>query len=80
MPVVPVVGSERQSGGGDDRVTSESSPQQGRRLRGDKVSGRVETEAITERVEKTMGPRKRGFILVHIGTNNADRKGTTDNN
>ena len=34
-------------------------------------------EAITERVEKIVGPGKGGFILKHIGTNNAKREGTT---
>ena len=34
-------------------------------------------EHVTERVEKIMGRGKGGFILVHIGTNNADKEGTT---
>ena len=32
---------------------------------------------MTERVEKIMGRGKGGTILVHIGTNNADKEGTT---
>ena len=32
---------------------------------------------VTERVEKIMGRGKGGTILVHIGTNNADKEGTT---
>ena len=35
-------------------------------------------EHVTERVEKIMGRGKGGTILVHIGTNNADKEGTTD--
>ena len=35
-------------------------------------------EHVTERVDKIMGRGKGGTILVHIGTNNADKKGTTD--
>ena len=38
---------------------------------------RAKIEAITERMEKIMGPGKGGSILVHIGTNNAEREGTT---
>ena len=34
-------------------------------------------EAITERVEKIVGPGKGSSILVHVGTNNAGREGTT---
>ena len=34
-------------------------------------------EHVTERVEKIMGRRKGGTILVHIRTNNADKEGTT---
>ena len=34
-------------------------------------------EYVTERVEKIMGRGKGGTILVHIGTNNADKEGTT---
>ena len=34
-------------------------------------------ENVTARVEKTMGRGKGGTILVHIGTNNADKEGTT---
>ena len=30
-----------------------------------------------ERVEKIMGRGKEGTILIHIGTNNADKEGTT---
>ena len=32
---------------------------------------------MTARVEKIMGRGKGGTILVHIGTNNADKEGTT---
>ena len=32
---------------------------------------------MTERVEKIMGRGNRGSILVHIGTNNDDKEGTT---
>ena len=34
-------------------------------------------EHVTERVEKITGRGKGGTILVHIGTNNADKEGTT---
>ena len=34
-------------------------------------------EHVTEIVEKIMGRGKGGTILVHIGTNNADKEGTT---
>ena len=34
-------------------------------------------EAITERVENTVGLGKGGSVLVHIGTNNVEREGTT---
>ena len=34
-------------------------------------------EHVTESVEKIMGRGKGGTILVHIGTNNADKEGTT---
>ena len=34
-------------------------------------------EHVSERVEKIMGRGKGGTILVHIGTNNADKEGTT---
>ena len=34
-------------------------------------------EHVTERVEQVMGTGKGGSILVHVGTNNADREGTT---
>ena len=34
-------------------------------------------EHVTERVEKIMVRGKGGTILVHIGTNNADKEGTT---
>ena len=34
-------------------------------------------EHVTERVENIMGRGKGGTILVHIGTNNADKEGTT---
>ena len=34
-------------------------------------------EHVTERVEKIMGSGNGGSILVHVGTNNADKEGTT---
>ena len=34
-------------------------------------------EAITERVENIMCSGKGGLVLVHIGTNNVEREGTT---
>ena len=34
-------------------------------------------EHVTEIIEKIMGRRKGGTILVHVGTNNADKEGTT---
>ena len=34
-------------------------------------------EHVSERVEQVMGTGKGGSILVHVGTNNADREGTT---
>ena len=34
-------------------------------------------EHVTKRVEKIMGRGKGGTILVHVGTNNADKEGTT---
>ena len=34
-------------------------------------------EHVTERVEKIMGRGNRGSIVGHVGTNNADKKGTT---
>ena len=34
-------------------------------------------EHVTARVEKIMGRGKGGTVLVHIGTNNADKEGTT---
>ena len=34
-------------------------------------------EHVTERVERIMGRGKGGTILVHVGTNNADKEGTT---
>ena len=34
-------------------------------------------DAITEKVEKSLGPDKGGYILVHVGTSNAEREGTT---
>ena len=34
-------------------------------------------EHVTERVEQIMGRRYGGSILVHVGTNNADKEGTT---
>ena len=30
-------------------------------------------EAVTERVDKILGPGKEGSILVHVGTNNVER-------
>ena len=32
---------------------------------------------MTERVEKIMGRGNGGTILVHVGTNNTDKEGTT---
>ena len=34
-------------------------------------------EAITERVENILGSGKGGTVLVHVGTNNVKREGTT---
>ena len=34
-------------------------------------------EAITERLENIVGSDKGGSVLVHIGTNNVEREGTT---
>ena len=34
-------------------------------------------EHVTERVENTLGHGQGGSILIHVGTNNADREGTT---
>ena len=34
-------------------------------------------EALTERVENIVGSVKGGSVLVHVGTNNVDREGTT---
>ena len=34
-------------------------------------------EAITERVENIVGSGKGGSVLVHVGTNNLEREGTT---
>ena len=34
-------------------------------------------EAITERVEHIVGSGKDGSVLVHVGTNNVQREGTT---
>ena len=34
-------------------------------------------EHVTERLEKIMGRGNGGTILVHVGTHNADKKGTT---
>ncbi len=34
-------------------------------------------EHVTELIEKIMGRGNGGSILVHIGTNNADKEGTT---
>ena len=37
----------------------------------------VRIEHVTERVDQIMGRGNGGSILVHIGTNNADKEGTT---
>ena len=37
----------------------------------------VMIEHVTERVENTLGHGQGGSILVHVGTNNGDREGTT---
>ena len=34
-------------------------------------------EAITERVKNVVGSGKGGSVLVHVGTNNVEREGTT---
>ena len=34
-------------------------------------------DTITERVENIVGPGKGGSVLVHVGTNNIEREGTT---
>ena len=34
-------------------------------------------EHVTERVQRIMGRGNEGILLVHIGTNNADKEGTT---
>ena len=34
-------------------------------------------EVITERVENIMGSGKSGSVLVHVGTNNVQKEGTT---
>ena len=34
-------------------------------------------EHVTQRVDKIIGRGKGGTILVHVGTNNADKEGTT---
>ena len=34
-------------------------------------------EAITERVENIVGLGKGGSVLVHVGTNNVEKEGTT---
>ena len=34
-------------------------------------------EAITERVENIVGSGKGGSVLVHVGTHNVEREGTT---
>ena len=36
-------------------------------------------EAITERVKNIVGSGKGGSVLVHVGTNNVEREGTTGN-
>ena len=38
---------------------------------------RARIEHVTERVEQIMGRGNGGSILVHVGTNNADKEGTT---
>ena len=38
---------------------------------------RARIEHVTERVENVLGHGQGGSILVHVGTNNADRDGTT---
>ena len=35
-------------------------------------------EHVTERVQRIMGRGNEGTLLVHIGTNNADKEGTTE--
>ena len=35
-------------------------------------------ETITERVDNIVGSGKGGSVLVHVGTNNVEREGTTD--
>ena len=37
----------------------------------------AKTEHVTEMVEKVLGPGKEWSILVHVGTNNTHREGTT---
>ena len=37
----------------------------------------VRIEAITQRVENIVGSGKGGSVLVHVGTNNVEREGTT---
>ena len=37
----------------------------------------AKVEAITERVENIVGLGKGGYVLVHVGTNNVEREGTT---
>ena len=38
---------------------------------------RIEHVTDRERVEKIIGRGNGGYILVHVGTNNADKEGTT---
>ena len=38
---------------------------------------RAKIEAITERVENIVGSGKGGSVLVHVGTNNVEKEGTT---
>ena len=38
---------------------------------------RAKIEVITERVENIVGSGKGGSVLVHVGTNNVEREGTT---
>ena len=42
------------------------------------LSSRAKIEHVTERVENVLRHGQGGSILVHVGTNNADRDGTTN--
>ena len=44
---------------------------------GRRRTNRAKIEAITERVENIVGSDKGGSVLVHVGTNNVEREGTT---